>query len=87
MSDAKRARETVEKYRERLRTEHGVCVFTETGPVGMTVVDALLSAIESIDARLTAIEETRATVPAQGQLKWVLGGQDDTERGAGNRIQ
>jgi hypothetical protein len=37
----------VEKHRDGLREKSGVCMFSESGPVGMVVIDALVAAIES----------------------------------------
>ena len=38
----------VESYREDLKKKSGgVCLFSENGPVGMSVVDALVATIEA----------------------------------------
>ena len=40
-------RAKIEAYRVSLKAKSGVCVFSENGPIGMSVVDMLVAAIES----------------------------------------
>jgi hypothetical protein len=40
-------RAKIEAYRVSLKDKSGVCVFSENGPIGMSVVDMLVAAIES----------------------------------------
>ncbi|MEO7403517.1 MAG: hypothetical protein ABIU95_07590 [Burkholderiales bacterium] len=37
----------VEAYRQGLKSKSGVCMFSENGPVGMSVIDALVATIEA----------------------------------------
>jgi hypothetical protein len=49
----------VEAYREILAKEKngkGV-VFSESGPVGMSLVDAIVQALEALEKRVKAVEE------------------------------
>ena len=40
-------RAKVEAYREGLKEKKGICMFSESGPVGMSVIDALVATIEA----------------------------------------
>ena len=47
----------VEKYRSDLEEKSGkACIFSETGPVGMSLIDALVAALESQELRIAELE-------------------------------
>jgi len=47
----------VERYRAGLKERDGkMCFFSETGPVGMSLIDALVSALEAQQQRIEALE-------------------------------
>ncbi len=49
-------RSTVESYRSGLKEKSGsVCMFTESGPVGMSLIDAILAVLEAQDRRIEEI--------------------------------
>ena len=53
-----KAKFAVEEYREKLKAKKGtVCTFGKNGPVGMQVIDALISAIEDQEERLAVLEK------------------------------
>jgi|SoimicMinimDraft_9_1059737.scaffolds.fasta_scaffold974378_1 hypothetical protein len=50
-------RSKVEKYRARLKEKAGtMCMFTEDGPIGLSVIDELIEALESQQRRIDALE-------------------------------
>jgi hypothetical protein len=50
-------KERVEKYRAGLKQKEGLaCVFSETGPASMGLIDALVAALEAQEARIQALE-------------------------------
>ena len=53
----KELRSTVEKYRVRLKEKAGsMCMFTDDGPIGLSVIDDLVEALESQERRIDALE-------------------------------
>ena len=47
----------MEKYRARLKEKAGtMCMFTEDGPIGLSVIDDLIEALESQQRRIDALE-------------------------------
>lgn len=47
----------VESYRESLKTKSGkITAFSETGPVGMGVIDAVVSVLEAHEKRIAKLE-------------------------------
>jgi hypothetical protein len=40
-------KENVESYRSGLKGKSGLCSFSETGPVGMSVIDAIVATLEA----------------------------------------
>lgn len=62
-NETKQARAAIEEWRESLKKMSGArYMMSESGPANMAVVEAMLVAVESLDARLTALE---ATAPGQ----------------------
>ena len=48
----------VETYRTGLKEKSGhMCHFSDTGPVGMSLIDALVAAIESQQLRIEKLEK------------------------------
>jgi len=47
----------VKSYRASLEEKSGkICHFSETGPVGMSLIHAIVAALETMDQRLTKLE-------------------------------
>lgn len=42
----------VGREREVLKTKSGICAFSENGPIGMVVIDALVETIESLQKQI-----------------------------------
>jgi hypothetical protein len=54
----KKVKTAIEEYREKLQAKNGkVCTFGKGGPVGMSVIDVLVSALEEQDQRIEALEK------------------------------
>ncbi len=48
----------VETYRTGLEEKSGsMCMFSETGPVGMSLIDALVDMIEAQQSRIESLEK------------------------------
>ncbi len=48
----------VEAYREKLKGKSGeVCIFSETGPVGMSLIDAIVTVLEAQQQQINDIEK------------------------------
>jgi hypothetical protein len=47
----------VEAQREGLKKKSGICRFSESGPVGMPVIDALVAMIESQQKEIDELKE------------------------------
>ena len=48
----------VEAYREKLKGRSGgTCIFSETGPVGMSLIDAIVTVLESQQQQINDIEK------------------------------
>ena len=52
-------RANVEAYRVGLKGKSGVCVFSENGPVGMSVIDALVATIEAQQKQIDELKRGR----------------------------
>ena len=47
----------VEKYRENLKKNSGkACLFSETGPVGMSLIDAIVEVLDAQQKRIDALQ-------------------------------
>jgi hypothetical protein len=56
--EVKAAREAIERCREYGKENSGgMCMFSERGPVSISVAERLLAAIESLDKRLTDLKQ------------------------------
>ena len=52
----------VDQYRAQLHQQSGCAVrFSETGPVGMALIDALVEAVDALEKRVTDLEHRPAT--------------------------
>ena len=50
-------KDEVEKYRTGLNDKSGkICHFSETGPVGMALIDAVVSTLETQQAKIDQLE-------------------------------
>lgn len=47
----------IEAYRAALRDKKGIAMFSESGPVGMSVIDALVAAIESQQLQIEELQK------------------------------
>lgn len=50
----------VESHRDGLKGKSGVCMFSESGPVGMSVIDAIVAMIESQQREIDELRKAPA---------------------------
>jgi len=47
----------VESYRDTLKGKSGVCRFSEAGPVGISLIDALVATVESQQSQIDELKQ------------------------------
>lgn len=58
----------VEKHKQQLKTKSGVCMFSEAGPVGVVLIDAVVATLEDQERRIANLEMRNRSADSLGQL-------------------